>query len=930
MGWCNLLRLGARRTIRNWKWSLAAFFSILVASTFFASVNVQAHLVNTSLLETLLDEIPADLVWRPSSSLRSSGVVPDTPTLRQWEHAIQSVSGVERTEFYLTHLPHEIHEPGDIYYTLGLLPSSSLYDELVLVNGQHSLGVNETYVATCSARFSDYPIGSNYVLQFYDHGSHQFVVNATLRVVGYVELTDKIKRLISGSTFLFLLDENFLTYFIADYEQTFVPLLDAYRAFTPQSPNLLTQITIDINHNAVLDPYNVGASIFRVNQIVTQIYNRLPLKDSQISNHLGNQLDYFARTIQRQQLSYFLLAFPVLFIVFYMFTNLGDVTFSLRRREIGLLQARGGTPRQLNAIFFLEASIIGLIAGFLGLLASLPIASYFAGIGANLLVASAYIGLDTVLLILGFAVAIALFSLYLPARKVLKVSLPETLREYSDASRTVSFNKKFAWLCLGLGTYQLIIWIFGINISLSLSFYTFSNLLLRSMQLSLFYFNNYLGNIAPLLFTYGFITVVIKGSPSLISRIGRIQQRFFGDVGSIATHNVLRRRRRTAAILFLVTALVACTVQSMGYSASTQDLAHRRIYTTVGADLRVEVQHPDNVTTLLSAIRSLDGVQGATPQYIISMQVETQSDLELRAINVEEWLEVAYYEAGWFPSGSAVQTLGSLTGGDNRLVLEYGLALSGGYTVNASIGVRIWPNRTSQAYTVTGFFGPTPVEPQPGRYISEDCWSYTTVDVLDSLGTNSSFDSFLLVRLTSTSANMAVYNAIKSMVGVIEVTSAINEIAEYYANPYHSADTRIIQLVIGSVIFLTVTTTLITFYLGLLERRRITALMAQRGGSYRQLVAILAGEALMLLGVALLIGFLVGGIAYYGLLQSVDSVLFGFYWSASLTPYRFFPAAFIPTIVGQLLLVVGILLVVPPLITCYEVKKAQHDLSALR
>lgn len=930
MEWIGMLRLGVRRAVRNWKLSLAIFIGLVFVSTLFAGINVHTNLIQQSLLGDQLANLPADMIWHRSSRYPDEIEVPTSQTLRQWEDAITSVPHVMHTDFYIVHYPPQMSAPGDIYYTTAIQHNSSVYDEISIVAGPPSLGVNETYIATSSARFNDYPIGSNFTLQFMNRGFGGSLLNATVRVVGYVDLTRKGRRLLTGESFFLDPLEHFPTFFIIDYEQTSLPLLDVYRMLGPEEPNLRIHISITVNRNALLNPYNIAGSISQVYQVANQIHNRLRIGSSWIENLLGGSLLNVQNTLQQQHLTYFLLALPVLFITLYIGITLGDVTFTLRRKEIGLLLAKTATPRQLKLLYLVEALFIGFIAGTLGLVLSVLVVSLLAGSG-TILTAISFLGWDTVILVLGLAGFLGFLSIYLPARKAIKIPLADAMREYSVISEQIQYRKKLAWLCLILGTYQLLIWIFNLNIYLTLTAYSTGNLLIQFLKDLWLDFNLILGIVAPLLFTYGFVTLVVKGTPSLITRISQLQHRLFGDIGNISAHNIQRRPGRTAAVIFLLALLLAFSIQSLGHLASSYDWTHRRIYADVGADVRVQLQHPDNVTTLLPVVRGLDGVQGATAQFVLSMQIDTSVGNELRAITVDEWLEVAHYEDSWFPSGSAESTLRTLNERENGLVFEYKKALQFGTSRGSSIGIRVWPNRTIQDYIVTGFFGPRPIEySQPDwlSYSAEWTWSYTTTHVLDSLNSSSGYSSYLLIRLTNVEANSNVRDALLVMNGVLEVISAIDRINEFHTNLYLSAQTTIIGLVVVFAYILTATGTCLIFYLGLLERRRITTLMCQRGGSYRQLVRILASEALFITLLGVILGVFTGVIAYYGVIQGA-----GFRWPypmAPFIPYRFMPGPFIPSILLQLLIIIGLLIVIPLIIVLLEVKRAQTDLSILR
>jgi len=102
-----------------------------------------------------------------------------------------------------------------------------------------------------------------------------------------------------------------------------------------------------------------------------------------------------------------------------------------RRREIGVLLALGARPSQIAALYLLEAGLLGLLGGALGLIAGVGLAQSFALLLRSILQAPAIsVGLDLTLLgvALGGAIGLGLVAGGLPAYRAAGLSPAWALR----------------------------------------------------------------------------------------------------------------------------------------------------------------------------------------------------------------------------------------------------------------------------------------------------------------------------------------------------------------------------------------------------------------------------------------------------------------------------------------------------------------------
>ncbi len=104
--------------------------------------------------------------------------------------------------------------------------------------------------------------------------------------------------------------------------------------------------------------------------------------------------------------------------------NIMLVSITERTREIGVRKALGAKNSAIRVQFIVEAMLICLIGGILGILVGLGLGS----LGAGLMGTPAKVSLSTILLAVGFSMGIGVFFGYYPANKAAKMDPIEALR----------------------------------------------------------------------------------------------------------------------------------------------------------------------------------------------------------------------------------------------------------------------------------------------------------------------------------------------------------------------------------------------------------------------------------------------------------------------------------------------------------------------
>ncbi|MDO8056105.1 MAG: FtsX-like permease family protein, partial [Candidatus Hermodarchaeota archaeon] len=467
-----MFRYAARRTTRSKKLFLAILVGVVIASTLFATANIGANSLIGAMLNEALASTPVDMTYQ----FDTWGTIPTDHIFFGARQTIESFTEVLNTEITIRHQNSTGFDPQNHYIlTTGIQQNSSLYEGIQLMAGNLTLQANETLVVTTSSLIADYPLGSNYSLQVAIFDETNWVdYNLTLHVTGHVEVTsDVLSTLMSGVWFPFWGYEyeswiqSHVTFFIVDVESTFFPIFD----FAQTVPNveyvdLDARINIYIDRASLINPYNIQTSSQTLNQLSYRIANQLLIQyEGYLNNDLAYSLQLFYSLSESFRLTFLQIAIPVFFVALYMGITLNDVSYSIRRREIGLLLTKGVTRSTITSLFVWEGLMIGLLAGILGIGSAILLIPYFIPTVTWQTILITGLGTDTIFLTFVFSIFIAVITSYLPARKAAKIPTAEAIREYTLAGEPTDYNRFAAWSLLILGSYKLVVWLLGLNVA---------------------------------------------------------------------------------------------------------------------------------------------------------------------------------------------------------------------------------------------------------------------------------------------------------------------------------------------------------------------------------------------------------------------------------------------------------------------------------
>ncbi len=902
--------------VRSWQLFIALLLGIVLASTFFAGINVGADTAAKQALDQELSEVLVDVVVSPSydyimgrSGLLSSENVTDAMD------AISDVEGVDEVEVISGEwAPAQVTNKNlsiPYFRLIGISENSRVYDGWM--GGAPTIGQNETYVWSGSKDAGLLNVGDVIPLNFsfalsVDGKTRNFSFLLNLTVAGFVQLSDEALAIAMGQyyttdiiTFKEHYSENLL---IASWKETLAELLDFVYNLSPAYGPFGTTILVYLDREGLISPWDIDGSINKLDAVTFKISNAVSKYYLRATNRLEDTLNRFQSVSFGMRFTFIIAALPVFFVAWYMGSTVSDVSFNLRRREIGLLLTKGFSRRQLLWMFLLEAALIGLLGGFIGIILSLTLSPLFVAAAGGQFIGVPVIGPDSIILTMAFAIIITFLSAYRSARRASNMSTVDALREYMYVEEAKPYKRLWPLTAFVLGSFKVVVLLLGINFQAEIMRlgYPPANILLYILLNMVFFIDTILTFIGTLLFFWGFMRIFIRGSLKF-QELTVKAAKFLGDIGEIAGKSVKRNPARAAAVAFLIAFIIGYSVQIVGTLASEQDFGIRETYFRVGSDVSVTLSSPTNTSQIINTIQNnVSHIESITTEYSFwaSAGLETQESMQLRAVDPNTWLSAVYYENDLF-SGSPVETaFEAMRSNNHTIILECNYAKILDKEVGDVIAVTFgtFEKKKTEELTVVGFFGiespqtagPPHIEPV---YFSRLYWSYVSVGLYKELEDVVGYSSArILIKLEDGADGKAVADQIDEMrdkINVSSVSSVAEQLEERQSNFIVTGSLNILCFgVIFIVIAASVGTALVTL-VSLRERRRETSIMSVRGLSFKQLVVILLTENLAIVTFSVLLGAAIGFIWVRGTIASSNALNTVTYTYTPLSRHMVFP-----------------------------------------
>jgi ABC-type lipoprotein release transport system permease subunit len=873
-----MLSYAIKRVLRSFGLFAALLLGVMLASSFFAGINISADTTAKATLMQQLKNIPVDITVSTSLMLSSS----------DWKNAtkaIKQIDGIIGLEVISRVTLMGTINGNDIAIRVAAISNTSkVHKGLTVVNGKSSLGVNETYVWIGSKAAGKVKLDDIITLNltYYSYTDSREPEKKTLailslKVVGFAELDALAYSIATGEWGMpimilrqepkpIIVYEDLLL--IVGWEETFAKLLDGTTKDLGGYIPFSTQILAYIDRERLINPWDIQSSITAVKEITNGVNDAVASYNMYANNNLEMALMLYQFTSITMRFAFIVVALPVFFVAWYVGTTVSDVSYNLRRREIGLLLTKGFSNSQIFRLFLTESIIIGTVGGLAGVGLGFLLGPLFTTAREGLNGITPVLSTELIIVTVIFGLAITLLSTFRPSRRAAKLTVVEALREYTYIEEVNPYKQRGPWIAFILGLYKIVMFLLGINLTQVFARPPFVNIFLLILLAIWMIVDSILTYIGPLLFFWGFTKIFIRGSLKFQELVARAAK-FLGDLGTLATKNVQRNPARAASIAFLVALIVGYSFQTVGWLASSEDFTIRQIKAEVGADISVSLSPTANITRVINAIENMKQTAATTVQYSISGSFPGLQDFSRRiiAVDPETWLSTAYYEEEWFSGNNVASAFQPMKIDNQTIILERTVASQLNKKVGDFITVTI--GSSILRLKIVGFFG----REIPQEYSWQTFWSYIPIKLYESLNLGWQSSSTILVKLEANIDGKAAAIEIQKIEGISSVRSVAEELEKRQSNLLLVGPLNIQRLgVVFAILAASVAVGLATL-VSLQERKKEVSIMWTRGLSFKQLVIMLLTENMAVITFAVLLGAVVGLIVVHGNVAASNSAL---------------------------------------------------------
>ena len=443
-----MFKYAFKRVARSYRLFIALTIGVLLATTFFAATNVAADVISRDALDASVDQYLYDFaIASPSSNWT-------TTDIQNLESAVLTSDDGITNATHSTLLTFDFNSTGVNMTLAGIDMTSALTSGMQLISGRSSLGPNETYIVAGSANESlfelDQVVEIDVVVNNFPLPNT--IIQRNFTVAGLVSLPTytrdaiyqreqfNIFDLISGGGgggAIALFGASTYNLMITDWNLSMASILQEASA-VPAHHNVYVRnlIQIQIDRSRFLDPYDISASLTRLDNLQNKISVQVSPYNGDIISNLQFPLSIYQITSIFMNLQFISLSLPVFLLAYFTGTMVSDVGYNFRRREIGLLLTKGYQRHTIKRMFLVEGALVGAIAGGVAIFLGTWSAYFVLGVTGINIFSAVLSNIVSVILSIMVGMFLGLFSVWRPAGRASKL-------EILDANMNPLFYAKY-------------------------------------------------------------------------------------------------------------------------------------------------------------------------------------------------------------------------------------------------------------------------------------------------------------------------------------------------------------------------------------------------------------------------------------------------------------------------------------------------------
>ena len=644
-----------------------------------------------------------------------------------------------------------------------------------------------------------------------------------------------------------------------------IPINSNIKPIAAQKPQY--EIHIQTDHSLLpSDPTKAG--LF-VNTMRRSLEKKFP-GEIKIGNNLADALKTAKSDALWAKLLFLFLGMPGVALAAYLSKYATDLLTGPQRQEIGLLRARGATPRQIMLSMGIASFLIALVGTILGVLGGLGTTAILFGAGIfSPTIFSAFVRSAIYAFVAGLFLTGA--ATYLPVRATLSKEISQERRQSEHEAKPPFWMRSYLDV-ISLVIAGIIFWLVS-NPATGISFKPTEAAEGNSLTLGFFVF------LAPFFLWIGltlFLSRVLAGGVNRGSAvIQKTLHSLFGDLGRMAGKSITRRAPKIASAVVIVSLALSFGI-SLGIFINTyqvQKTVDARF--SLGSDIKMTLASGirQQSADFTQKIEQIPGVTAASP--VQRTQAFVGANLEaVFGIDAQSYAQVAELPDSFFVNTTSAQAVADLNNTPNGVLISQEMAKAYDIQVGDSVIINLPRTQAAdsptteirlQAVGIMRFF-PT---------AQKDVFLVMNQSFLQNVTRNDKI-SYFLVRTSGSPHNVAlnIQDSLGSQTSL--KTEDIDTAILALGNSMTSLNLRGLGNIEQGYSVIIISLGLAIFLLSMVyERAKEFGAMRAIGGSVSQIERILWSESLTVGVLSIFIGTIIGlplGSVFVSLLKMLYTI----------------------------------------------------------
>ena len=665
----------------------------------------------------------------------------------------------------------------------------------------------------------------------------------------------------------------------------------------------------------VINPFDLETTADNVEDIQYKVkrlhHSHLPEEDVYISNSpVPDIVEKYSARLFYAKLITIAVSLPVMALGLYLTIvglNLGEGGF---RREVSILKTRGVSRRQIGWTMLLQSSVLGIIAGILGLLAGALLSHLFLASDSMLDAVffmkreaagtmgdyTLFISTTNVLILLFSAVAIMTVISLRSIKRISRLEVIEGLSAFTGdtAKRKYFFKLDLVLLIIALVSYT------SINLVDPDAPPDFMGTMGSFIFLQLNTISLAIAPLLPFIFSISVTRMITRKSHHPYTLASYLTRPFTGHLWVVVRKNMSRNRRRVSGLCIIIALSLCFGIYTQGLIDS--EYAHEKAMIGYNNPVDITAMGYDSPSFAYN-ISQVDGVAACSPVVSIQKLVDSEDSGDVYKgivfLDSDFYMNDVKLRDDFFHGGDGNEMLGKLKD-PSQVIISQNLAekehLKKGDVINMSLWIEEIiisdsddhadeHERTEGVFlTVAGV-----VEHLPGTFLNEETLAiFLDYSPHGSFLYNETFMKEFLPNLeflqynndqiwmsylitvspgySSHSVAEDIYNKFPFQTGLFKIREQEEkDIMGDYNNFIY-----LMKIEYGFILAITALGLVFIMYASLSERRLETASMRARGASRWDIFRLFMGESVTLMGIGVAIGVLSGWLTGYTFVKIID------------------------------------------------------------